>query len=129
MQSDVMAKKRGVTHYKRHILLCAGPNCCHPEEGAAVWDHLKKSLAARGLSDVDEPMVYRSKVGCFRICAEGPIAVVYPEGVWYRTVDKDAVDRIIESHLVRGEPVEDLILAINPNFSNPCPDISRQGGS
>ena len=112
-KSDVMAEKRGLAYYQTHIFLCAGPDCCHADEGLAVWEHLKKSLAARGLADVPQAKVYRSKVGCFRICTDGPIAVVYPEGVWYRMVNQAAIDRIIEEHLVAGRPVTDLMLAHN----------------
>ena len=114
--SEIKAEEKGVKNYKKHILICLGPDCTDPEKGKEVWDYLKERLAAEGLSDTPEAEVYRSKAGCLRICAEGPIAVVYPDGVWYRGVDKTAVDLIIEEHLKGGRVVEKYLLAVNPNF-------------
>jgi (2Fe-2S) ferredoxin len=115
-----MADKRGLTSYRRHIFICGGPKCCSEEQGNAIWNYLKERLAHLGLSDGTEPQVYRSRVNCFRICVDGPICVVYPEGVWYRQVDKEAIDQIIASHLMAGRPVAQYMFAHNRHFADPA---------
>jgi (2Fe-2S) ferredoxin len=96
---------------RRHVFICVGSGKCAPVDVCeAAWDHLKLRLRELGLIDV-EAGVLRSKVGCLRVCREGPIAVVYPEGVWYREASGPNLDRIIEQHLRDGHPVEDLVFA------------------
>lgn len=107
------ARRRGVGSYERHIFLCLGPDCCTPEAGEVAWAHLKRRVAQINGSP-DAGRVYRTKVGCLRICTHGPTAVVYPEGTWYAGLSGDALDRVIDEHLVGGHPVIDLAIGENP---------------
>lgn len=109
------AEKLRIGGYHRHVLLCIGDQCCSSKEGEAAWDALKSELKETGLAPgTAERACFRTKVGCLRVCRDGPIAVVYPEGTWYCGLTADRVPEFVESHLLHDQPVEDLIFARNP---------------
>lgn len=99
---------------RRHVFLCvAGGKCAPVAQSEASWAYLKKRLRELGLQDVAGG-VMRSRAHCLRICASGPVAVVYPDGTWYRDCTPDNLERIIQGHLLGGHPVADLVIAEAP---------------
>lgn len=105
----------GVDVAKRHVLICAdqtNPRCCDRERSQVAWGFLKRRLRELGLSESGG--ILRSKVDCLRICQGGPIAVVYPDGCWYRGCDPEVLEKILQQHLIGGVPVEEYLFERHP---------------
>ena len=100
-------------YFEKHIFFClnqreGGQACCANQGAQAAFEHCKASVKAAGLAGAGKVRV--NKAGCLDRCAGAPVAVVYPEGVWYTFVDNSDIDDIIESHLKNGQVVERLLL-------------------
>lgn len=102
-----------------HLLLCATPakgKCCDPVDGSASWDALKRLV--RDL-DLENParaqgIVLRSKVDCLRVCEQGPVLLIWPDGIWYGGVTPERMDIILREHVLEGRPCRQWMLKRTP---------------
>ena len=112
----VAVTQYGLGRIQRHIFLCADqtdPKCAPREQTLVAWEFLKRRLGELGLT-VGPRVVDRTKAYCLRMCVQGPIALVYPDGTWYHSANPDVLERIIQEHLIGGAPVAEYTFATDP---------------
>jgi (2Fe-2S) ferredoxin len=111
----------GVGSCQRHLFLCCDqtePRCCSAEDGHASWLYLKRRLRELHLDGPEGP-VLRTRANCLRICTQGPVAVIYPDGVWYHSCTPEVLEQIIQQHLIQNRVVDAYVFARNPR-----PDVA-----
>lgn len=119
-QLTVNVKSLGLNQIERHIFLCADqtlPKCCSKAASLEAWEYLKKRLKQLNLdqpTDHKSSLIFRTKANCLRVCSNGPIMVIYPDGVWYRNTTPEVIEQIITEHIIGNKVVEEYAFLVHP---------------
>ncbi len=110
----------GLNKIGRHIFLCADqtkPKCCPKKTSLEAWNYLKKRLKELELeqpTEISNHCIFRTKANCLRVCKEGPILLVYPDGVWYRNATPETIEKILQEHILGNTIVEEYAFLTHP---------------
>jgi (2Fe-2S) ferredoxin len=113
-------KKLNLDKIGRHIFLCADqtkPKCCDKDTSLLAWEYLKTRLQELGLdqpSELNSSCTFRTKANCLRVCLDGPILLVYPDGVWYRNATPEVIERILKEHILGNQVLQEYVFLVQP---------------